>query len=134
MRMGRIAAAAVIAIGTLLSMTPAASAAKDIEVRSDDANQGGLAWFKAYGEHFGVCDRDYDDLGVRGRLTYTHNGIKYEYKLWHHTGHHQDPRLNCTKYPNDINIPEGAKVYLQVCLQKEKGATLKYCDTDTGEA
>lgn len=135
MRFGRIAAAAAVAIGTMLSMTPAASAAKDVDVFSDDADpKGGMAWFKAYGEHFGVCDRDYDDLGVRGRLTYTHNGIKYEYKLWHHTGHHQDPRLNCTKYPHDINIPEGAKVYLQVCLQKEKGATLKYCDTDTGVA
>jgi hypothetical protein len=71
---------------------------------------------------------------VRGRLTYTYNGITHEYKLWHHSGHHQDPRLNCNTYPDDINIPEGTKVYLQVCLQKEKGATLKYCDTDTGVA
>ncbi|PWK82515.1 hypothetical protein C8D88_113108 [Lentzea atacamensis] len=135
MKMGRVVAAATIAVGALLSMTPAASAAKDVEVYSDDPGaKGGMAWFRAYGEHFAVCDRDYDDLGVRGRLTWTHNGVKHERKVWHHTGHHQDPRLNCTKYPNDINVPEGTTVYLQVCLQKEKGAPLKYCDTDTGEA
>ncbi|MCP2243085.1 hypothetical protein [Lentzea aerocolonigenes] len=137
MRIGRIVAAAAIAVGTVMSMAPAASAAasRDVDVYTDDPDpKGGMAWFKAYGEHFGICDRDYDDLGVRGRLTYTHNGIQYEYKLWHHSGHHQDPRLNCNTYPDDINIPEGTKVYLQVCLQKEKGATLKYCDTDTGVA
>ncbi|MEV6238883.1 hypothetical protein [Lentzea sp. NPDC051838] len=133
--MKRIVAAAAIAVGTVLSMAPAAHAAKDVDVYSDDPGaKGGMAWFKAYGEHFGICDRDYDDLGVRGRLTYTYRGTTYEYKLWHHTGHHQDPRLNCDTYPDDINIPEGTKVYLEVCLQKEKGAPLKYCDTDTGEA
>jgi len=135
MRMGRIAAAAAIAVGTALSMTPAAHAAKDVEVYTDDpGTKGGMAWFKAYGEHFGICDRDYDDMGVRGRLTYTYRGVTHEYKLWHHSGHHQDPRLNCNTYPDDINIPEGVKVYLEVCLQTEKGAPLKYCDTDTGEA
>lgn len=135
MRIGRIVAAAAIAAGTLLSMTPAASASQDVDVYTDDPDpKGGMAWFNANGEHFGICDRDYDNLGVRGQLSYTHNGVKHTFTLWHHTGHHEDVRLNCDEYPNDIEIPEGTKVYLQVCLQKEKGAPLKYCDTDTGVA
>jgi hypothetical protein len=84
-----------IAVGTALSMTQTARAAEDV----------------------GICDRDYDDLGV------TH-----EYKLRHHSGHHQDLRLNCNTHPDDIEIPEGA----EVCLQTEKGVPLKHCDT--GEA
>ncbi|GLZ34200.1 hypothetical protein Lesp02_63870 [Lentzea sp. NBRC 105346] len=135
MNKARMVLATALAFGAMLSMTPGASASRDTEVYSDDPDpKGGMAWFKAEGEHFGICDRDYDDLGVRGRLTWTTGGVTHERKLWHHTGHHQDPRLNCDSFPDDIEIPEGTKVYLQVCLQKEKGAPLKYCDTDTGVA
>lgn len=135
MNIGRIAAAAALALGAALSMTPAANAATDFDVYTDDpGTKGGVAWFKGYGEHFGICDRDYDDLGVRGQLSYTSGGIKHTFTLWHHTGHHEDVRLNCDEYPKDIEIPEGTKVTLQVCLQKEKGAPLKYCDTNTGVA
>lgn len=134
MNMGRIAAAVALALGAVLASTPSASAGQDIEVRTTDDNPGGAAWFNSYGEHFAVCDRQWDDLGVRGRLTWTSGGVSHERKVWHHSGHHTNPNLNCTKYGPDINIPEGTKVTLQVCLQKEKGATLRFCKSKTGVA
>jgi hypothetical protein len=120
--------------GMVLTALPA-SAQTDTTVYSDDRNQAGMAWFKAEGEHFGICDRLSDGLGVRGQLTWTTGGVKYTRTLWHHGGHWPDrPDLSCSEYGPDFNIVEGTKVTLQVCLQKEKGAPLKYCDTDTGIA
>ncbi|MCS7475736.1 hypothetical protein ACFFQW_41180 [Umezawaea endophytica] len=134
----RLAAATFMALATGLGMVATASPAvaqTNTEVYSDDDNPGGMAWFVAEGEHFGVCDRQNDSLGVRGKLTWTDSGGSHERKLWHHNGHWPDrPDLSCSEYTKDFNIPEGTTVYLQVCLQKEKGATLKFCDTDTGVA
>ncbi|MDT7797078.1 MAG: hypothetical protein QOI78_511 [Actinomycetota bacterium] len=93
---------AVAGLGTLLLTGTANAASQDTEVYSDDDNPGGMAWLKAEGEHFGVCDRQNDSLGVRGKLTWTDSAGSHERK--------------------------------QVCLQTAKGATMQFCDTDTGYA
>ena len=134
-----MAAAAVLTaatgLGTMLT-GGVASAQTDTEVYSNDGSHpGGMAWFRAEGEHFGVCDRENDHLGVRGKLTWTDSAGAHERKVWHHSGHWEGRvDLSCTEYSTDFNIPEGTKVYLQVCLQTEKGAPVKFCDTDTGIA
>ena len=132
-------AAAVITAATALGSVftgGIASAQQNTDVYSNDGEHpGGMAWFTAEGEHFGICDRKNDGLGVRGRLTWTDSSGSHERKVWHHSGHWEGRvDLSCTEYPKDFTIAEGTKVYLQVCLQKEKGATLKFCDTDTGIA
>lgn len=112
-----------------------ASAQTDVTVYTSDDNPGGAAWFKGEGEHFGICDRQNDSLGVRGQLTWTAGGVKQTRTLWHHTGHWPDrPDLSCDEFTTDISIVEGTKITLQVCLQEEKGAPLRFCKTATAIA
>lgn len=97
-------------------------AGTNITVKTTDSRPGGGATFQANRDTVAVCDLQEDGYAAVGYLR-RHDG-----PLWSTTvarGYNK-----CEE--NTINIPEGQKVTLTVCLRK--AGRDSYCRTDSGAA
>lgn len=139
---GVVAAAAVVA----LAQTPAAAGQNTDYIRTTDpVPRGGGAIFRADGDELTVCDEDADSRGAQGLVWVLRDGawhFWYEVRDPTYAGDSGSCRLDVYRYGQAAydynqswsrNIPEGARVSIDVCLYGD-GQSRLHCNEDEGVA
>ncbi|MFJ5550579.1 hypothetical protein [Streptomyces sp. NPDC093225] len=105
----RLAVTGTIAAGLLMLSSGNVWAATNVSVKTTDSNPGGAAVFQPDGDHVIVCDLQADGLPAVGYLR------RYDGALWSTTTAGGVGTCN----QRTIDIPEGQKLTLTVCLIKD---------------
>jgi len=124
------------ALGALALVTPAITTVApatagvtgtDSVARTLDDNPGGFARFYADDEILEVCDLQADGLRAYGSVVYSDSTGSYFIRIEDANGSH--PIGDCAR--KDLNIDEGVKITLSVCLKDGANGTLRYCYSTT---
>lgn len=110
--------------GVALAVNPAFAA--NTFVQTTDDNPGGYAQWTADGDRWDVCDWQEDGLRASGTLTWSGGSKRMDDA---NGGSDSSP---CASQV--VNLPEGTKVTIKVCLRDGANGTARYCDSSTGSA
>jgi hypothetical protein len=107
--------AVVIACVALVGIADPAFAGTNATARSSDSNPGGVGYFNHSGDKLRVCDVQTD-----GYTAYV--GMQYNGRLVMML----EDRSNNGRCPSEtVNVPEGGRVRIQVCLYKN--GNFRFC-------
>lgn len=120
----RAVAVVLALIGSfLLFAAPSATAAPgDFDVyTTDPGDPAAFAWWRPYGEHWGVCDDEKDGKRAIAQLKDLTAGIQYG--LVDDTGYDN----TCARANIGFNIPDGHRISLRVCLRDGPTGPFSFC-------
>ncbi|GEB49154.1 MULTISPECIES: hypothetical protein [Streptomyces] len=127
------AVAGVLGIAGTVGLGGSAHAAGSwVQVMTTDDRPGGLAQFAGFSapEYLMVCDRQGDNWAAFGKL-WVRSGGKWVQRKALRDGSHDG---KCKR--SNINVREGRKVKVKVCLMRGSGSNKVYrhCNQKTGRA
>lgn len=112
--------AGVAAAATVIGITPAFAAKNDYAFTTD-AKPGGRANFRASGEYIEACDIQADGYRVKAWAMWIDSRKSWNVPVEDANGSGND----CVS--RKIDVPEGKKVTIKVCLQDGAKGTPKFC-------